>query len=99
MIAVFHHCNKDVAGDLNVNYIIIDEAHHCVANSYRILWAMYPNAKKLGVTATPWRMNNGGFCGVFDRIILSQSIQEFIDEGWLAPYSYYSINYNSNITL
>ena len=94
---ITHHCNKDVAGDLNVNYIIIDEAHHCVANSYRILWAMYPNAKKLGVTATPWRMNNGGFCGVFDRIILSQSIQEFIDEGWLAPYSYYSINYNSNI--
>lgn len=94
---ITHHSNKDVASDLNVNYIIVDEAHHCVANSYRILWGMYPDAKKLGVTATPWRMNNGGFNSVFDRIILSQSIQEFIDEGWLAPYSYYSINYNSNI--
>lgn len=94
---ITHHSNKDVASDLNVNYIIVDEAHHCVANSYRILWGMYPDAKKLGVTATPWRMNNGGFCSVFDKIILSQSIQEFIDEGWLAPYSYYSINYNSTI--
>ena len=58
---------------------------------------MYPHAKKLGVTATPWRMNNGGFESVFDKIIISQSIQSFIDAGWLAPYDYYSISYNSEI--
>ena len=94
---ITHHSNKDIAIDLNVNFIIVDEAHHCVANSYRVLWSMYSEAKKLGVTATPWRMNNGGFRSVFDRIILSQSIQDFINEGWLAPYSYYSINNNSTI--
>jgi superfamily II DNA or RNA helicase len=75
----------------------VDEAHHCVANSYKKLWDMYPKAKKLGVTATPWRMNNGGFGSVFDKIIISQSIQSFIDAGWLAPYDYYSISYNSEI--
>ena len=94
---ITHHNNLDVACDLNVNFIIVDEAHHCVANSYKKLWDMYPNAKKLGVTATPWRMNNGGFGSVFDKIIISQSIQSFIDAGWLAPYDYYSISSNSEI--
>ena len=94
---ITHRNNLDVAGDLNVNFIIVDEAHHCVANSYKKLWDMYPDAKKLGVTATPWRMNNSGFESVFDRIIISQSIQSFIDAGWLAPYDYYSISINSEI--
>lgn len=94
---ITHRNNFDVASDLNVNYIIVDEAHHCVANSYKKLWEMYPNAKKLGVTATPWRMNNGGFKSVFDKIIISQSIQSFIDAGWLASYDYYSISANSEI--
>ena len=94
---ITHRNNLDVAADLNVNYIIVDEAHHCVANSYKKLWDMYPNAKKLGVTATPWRMNNGGFQDVFDKIIISQSIQSFIDAGWLAPYDYYSISLHSEI--
>ena len=94
---ITHRNNLDVACDLNVNFIIVDEAHHCVANSYKKLWDMYPHAKKLGVTATPWRMNNGGFECVFDKIIISQSIQSFIDAGWLAPYDYYSISYNSEI--
>ncbi len=94
---ITHRNNFDVVSDLNVNYIIVDEAHHCVANSYKKLWEMYPNAKKLGVTATPWRMNNGGFKGIFEKIIISQSIQSFIDAGWLAPYDYYSICANSEI--
>ena len=55
---ITHRTNLDVAYDLNANFIIVDEAHHCVANSYKKLWDMYPHAKKLGVTATPWRMNN-----------------------------------------
>ncbi len=94
---ITHRNNLDVASDLNVNYIIVDEAHHCVANSYKKLWNLYPNAKKLGVTATPWRMNNGGFESVFDKIIISQPIQRFIDAGWLAPYDYYSVGLNSEV--
>lgn len=94
---ITHRNNIDVAEDLKVNFIIVDEAHHCVANSYNKLWKMYPNAKKLGVTATPWRMNEGGFTAVFDKIIVSQSIQNFIDSGWLAPFDYYSISHDSKI--
>lgn len=95
---ITHHSNISAAKDLNANFIIIDEAHHSTANSYKKLWKMYPNAKFLGVTATPWRMNNSGFCELYDKLILSKSIKEFIQEGWLAPYNYYSIKENSVLT-
>lgn len=92
---IMHRTNFDLASSLNANFIIIDEAHHSTANSYKKLWQMYPNAKILGVTATPWRMNHLGFRSIYDRIIISQPIQTFINEGWLAPYCYFSINENS----
>ena len=94
---ITHRNNIDLAGALNVNFIIIDEAHHSTANSYKKLWDLYPSTKKLGVTATPWRMNHMGFTNIFDKLLVSKSIQEFIADGWLAPYSYYSINDNSSI--
>lgn len=94
---ITHRTNKDVAENLGADFIIIDEAHHSTANSYKKLWTLYPEAKKLGVTATPWRMNHLGFTSIYDKLIVSKSIQDFIDEGWLAPYSYYSVKNNSNI--
>lgn len=94
---ITHHGNYELANALDVNFIIIDEAHHSVANSYKKLWKMYPDSKKLGVTATPWRMNNLGFREMFDRLILSKSIKKFIEEGWLAPYDYYSIKESSSL--
>lgn len=94
---ITHRNNLEVAKNLNVNFIIIDEAHHCVANSYKKLWDLYPESKKLGVTATPWRMNHLGFIHIFDKLIVSAPIKKFIDEGWLAPYSYYSVKDSSSI--
>lgn len=94
---ITHKSNQDLAEGLNVDFIIIDEAHHSVANSYKKLWQFYPYAKKLGVTATPWRMNHRGFQDIFDTLILSEPIIKFIEQGWLAPYNYYSINNNSSI--
>ncbi len=68
-----------------------------MANSYRKLWQMYEGTKKLGVTATPWRMNNSGFCEIYDKLILSKTIKEFIQEGWLSPYNYYSIKETNSL--
>lgn len=94
---ITHRTNKELASSLDVDYVIIDEAHHSTASSYKRLWQLYPSAKKLGVTATPWRMNHMGFTDLYDRIIVSKPIKEFIADGWLAPYLYYSIRDNSKV--
>lgn len=88
---------KQTVQDLNIDFIIIDEAHHAMAKSYTKLWELYPNSKKLGVTATPWRMNNEGFKKNFESFLPSMSIKEFMKCGWLAPYKYFSIPQNSKI--
>lgn len=94
---ITHRTNYDVASELAIDFIIIDEAHHSAANSYRKLWQMYPHAKKLGVTATPWRMDHRGFTDLYERLILSKPIKDFIAEGWLAPYCYYSVQGTSDV--
>ena len=94
---IIHSSNRCLIEGLQFDFIIIDEAHHAVANSYQKLWKFCPNSKKLGVTATPWRMNNSGFAQIFDAYIPSMSIKEFIQKGWLAAYQYYSIPSDSEI--
>ncbi len=80
-----------------IHFVIIDEAHHSMADSYRKLWKMFPDARFLGVTATPWRMNHSGFSRIFDRLILTQSVKNFIAQGYLSSYNYYSLKPNSSI--
>lgn len=92
---ITHHANVDAISELDIRFIIIDEAHHSVANSYRKLWKMFEGAKVLGVTATPWRMNGSGFYPLYDRLITSKPIKEFISEGWLSPYNFYSVKSQS----
>jgi superfamily II DNA or RNA helicase len=58
--------------------IIIDEAHHAIAQSYRTICQTFPNAKILGVTATPYRLNGTGFKSMFQHLIISKPINEFI---------------------
>lgn len=86
---------KWAANDFDV--IIIDEAHHVKAQSYRNILNEYPNAKILGVTATPYRLNGAGFRPEFDDLIVSPSISEFIKRGYLSDYEYYSIRPESHL--
>lgn len=75
--------------------IVIDEAHHALAGTYRDLWLRYPDAKKLGMTATPCRLNGKGFTDLFDTLITSDSIADFIRQGWLSAFDYVSIRPDS----
>ena len=75
--------------------IVIDEAHHALAETYRILWEKYPEARKLGMTATPCRLNGKGFMDLFDSLITSWTVAEFIGKGWLSSFDYVSIRANS----
>ena len=77
--------------EFKTGIIVVDEAHHAVAKTYRLLWEKWPEAKFLGLTATPCRMNNTGFTDLFDTLLESWHIQDFIDKGWLADFEYVSV--------
>ena len=81
---------KDVK-DERPSLIVIDEAHHALAETYKELWLRYPEAKKLGMTATPCRLNRKGFTDLFEVLVASDSIANFIRQGWLSPFDYVSI--------
>lgn len=70
--------------------IVIDEAHHSVCESYKRIIAAYPNAKILGVTATPQRLDGSGLGEIFDSMILGPSVQELIDHNFLSKPVYYA---------
>ena len=71
--------------------IVIDEAHHALAKTYKEMWERFPNAKFLGLTATPCRLNGKGFTDLFDVLVQSWGIPEFISKGRLATYDFVSI--------
>ena len=71
--------------------IVIDEAHHALAKTYKEMWERFPNAKFLGLTATPCRLNDKGFTDLFDVLVQSWSVPEFISKGRLATYDFVSI--------
>ena len=85
---------EDVNGE-RPSLIVIDEAHHALAETYQELWLRYPEAKKLGMTATPCRLNRKGFTDLFEVLITSDSIADFIRQGWLSPFDYVSIRPDS----
>ena len=87
--------NRKDMDDGEPDLIVIDEAHHALAKTYRELWERYPDARKLGMTATPCRLNGKGFTGLFDKLITSWSIAEFIGKGWLSVFDYVSIRAGS----
>ena len=80
---------------LSPSLVVIDEAHHALAKTYQMLWAAWPEAKFLGLTATPYRMSGDGFTDLFEVLVDSWSVKQFIADGWLSPYDYYSIRPDS----
>lgn len=79
------------------DYIIVDEAHHSLADTYIKLFGLFPEAKKLGVTATPWRLNHESFLSLYQYLVVSPQISWFINKGLLADFDYVSIKPNSEV--
>jgi superfamily II DNA or RNA helicase len=76
---------------LTPQLIITDEAHHSTASTYRKIYDTFPEALRLGFTATPCRLNAGGLGEVYTDLITSVSTQWLIENHYLAPYKYYSV--------
>ena len=81
--------------DEKPSLIVIDEAHHALAKTYAEVMNAFPEAKKLGVTATPCRLNKRGFTDLFDVLLCSHSIPTFIKDGYLSDFDYVSLNPSS----
>ena len=66
--------------------LVIDEAHHSTAETYRKILAAYPGAYQLGVTATPCRTDKSGFNDLFDALVIGPTVKELIDLGHLSKF-------------
>lgn len=76
--------------EFKFDLIIVDEAHHAVASTYRKVLAANLRARILGVTATPCRADGRGLGDIFDDLILGPPVQDLIDGGYLAPVDVYA---------
>lgn len=65
--------------------IIIDEAHHCISDSYQRVLQHFPEARILGVTATPDRGDMRNLGTVFDSMAYEYTLPKAIKEGYLSP--------------
>lgn len=70
--------------------VIVDECHHAAAGSWSRVIEAYPQARLLGVTATPQRLDGKGLSGVFDTLIRGPEVADLIREGWLCQPVYYA---------
>jgi superfamily II DNA or RNA helicase len=69
--------------------IVIDEAHHAVASTWARVLASQPDARLLGVTATPARLDGRGLGEIFDDMIVGPPTAELIAAEWLSPFVVY----------
>lgn len=65
--------------------IIIDEAHHCISESYQRILDYFSDTKVLGVTATPDRGDMRNLGQVFDSLAYEYTLPKAIKEGYLSP--------------
>ena len=70
---------------LDPGIVIVDEAHHAVSRSWSAVLDRWPNALRLGLTATPRRLDGKGLHGQFNELVVGPDINELVASGHLAP--------------
>lgn len=78
--------------------IIIDEAHHCISDSYQRVLHHFPEAKVLGVTATPDRGDMKNLGQVFESLAYEYTLPKAIKEGYLSPIKAVTIPLRVDLT-
>lgn len=67
----------------SADMVFVDEAHRVMANSYRKVIDQYPDKVHLGLTATPWRLDNKSLGDVYEAVVFVAQPMELIDQGYL----------------
>lgn len=76
--------------DWQPDLIVIDEAHHAVAGTWSRVFSHWPDAYRLGVTATPVRRDGRGLGAMFDRLVLGPSVAALIEHQHLSGFKIYA---------
>jgi DNA repair protein RadD len=77
---------RDLATLPAPDLIVVDEAHHATAATYRRVLDAYPEAWVVGLTATPERTDGAGLGDLFDALVMGPTVGELIGAGYLSPY-------------
>jgi DNA repair protein RadD len=76
--------------DWQPGLIIVDEAHHATTNQWSRILDHWPNSYRLGVTATPCRLDGRGLGAAFDAMVLGPSVADLTSAGFLSPARIYA---------
>ena len=94
----FDNIFRDLPADY-YDYIVIDEAHHLVADSYRTILSKFSPRLLVGLTATPERMDGVSLLPDFDNQISAEiRLPKALDEGLLTPFQYLCISDDTDLT-
>jgi superfamily II DNA or RNA helicase len=89
LCAPFHNvCRMDKFDPHEFDMLVIDEAHHATAASYRRVvdhFSKNPNLRTVGFTATPDRADKSALGLVFESVAFNYEIMQAMHDGWLVP--------------
>jgi superfamily II DNA or RNA helicase len=70
--------------------LVLDEAHHCPAGSWRKIVGEYPQAVRVGLSATPQRLDGKGLSDYFEQLVVGPTVRELIEAGYLSRYRFFA---------
>ena len=80
------------------DFLICDECHHILANTYKKIIDKWKDAYLLGVTATPLRMGNINLGDIFSSMVIGASVNQLIDLGNLTDFDYFAPDTNIDLS-
>ena len=90
MVASVQTLYRRLQGSPLPDLVVVDEAHHTAASQWMAIFAHYKQARFLGVTATPERLDGRGLGDFYDTIVMGPTVRWLIDNGHLAPPRYFA---------
>ncbi|MEO5333839.1 MAG: DEAD/DEAH box helicase [Magnetococcus sp. YQC-5] len=70
--------------------LVVDEAHHSLANTWKEIFKAYPGARTVGLTATPQRLDGQGLAELYDALVVGPSVRSLIEQGHLSDFEVYA---------
>lgn len=73
------------------NGLLVHNCHHLAAGTWAKIYAQYPDAIHIGLSATPERLDGAGLSPFFQEMVHGPSVRELIDAGHLSPFRIFSM--------